>query len=235
MNRLTDNYILKALPDDEYNSLLPELEEVTLKVENVINHPYQPIPYVYFPNNSMISVVASTPDGQLSEAGVVGREGLLGIGVLLGAESTPHENVVQLPGTALRISTKSIREKFTHCPALHKVLLRFTHAHMMQLSQTALCNRLHDVKQRLARWILMAHDRSDSDILPLTQELLSVMLGVNRPSVSTVAVQLKDAGYIKYNRGLITVLDREGLEDFCCDCYGVVKDEYERVLKISAS
>lgn len=233
MNHLTDNYILKALPSDEYKSLLPQLEEVKLNVEQVINHPYQPIPYVYFPNNSMISVVASTPDGQLSEAGVVGREGLLGIGVVLGADTTPHENTVQLPGTALRMSTRSIREKFDQCPTLHKLLLRFTHAHMMQLSQTALCNRLHDVKKRLVRWILMAHDRSDSDVLPLTQELLSIMLGVNRPSVSTAAIQLKDAGYIKYNRGIITVLDREGLEDFCCDCYAVVKEEYERVLKIA--
>jgi CRP-like cAMP-binding protein len=232
MSHLTKNYILRALPDNEYKLLLPELKEVTLKVEDVINHPYQPIPHVYFPNNSMISVVASTPDGQLSEAGVVGREGLLGIGVILGADTTPHENTVQLPGTALRIPTKSIREKFEQFPVLRNLLLRFTHAHMMQLSQTALCNRLHEVKKRLVRWILMAHDRSDSDVLPLTQELLSIMLGVNRPSVTTAAVQLKSEGYIKYNRGIITVLDREGLEDFCCDCYEVVKVEYERVLKI---
>jgi CRP-like cAMP-binding protein len=231
MNRLTENYILRALPNNEYESLAPELEEVSLKVEEVINQPYQPIPYVYFPTNSMISVVASTPDGQLSEAGVVGREGVLGIAVMLGADTTPHENTVQLPGAALRITTKSIREKFDQCPVLHKLLLRFTHAHMMQLSQTALCNRLHDIKKRLSRWILMAHDRSDSDVLPLTQELLSIMLGVNRPTVSSAAVELKKAGYIKYNRGIITVLDREGLEDLCCDCYRVVKDEYERMLK----
>ena len=234
MNRLTDNYILKALPDDEYESLLPELEEVTLKVEQVINQPYQPIPYVYFPNNSMISVVASTPDGQLSEAGVVGREGLLGIGVVLGSDMAPHENTVQLPGTALRMSTKSIRKKFVQCPTLHNLLLRFTYAHIIQLSQTALCNRLHDVRKRLTRWILMAHDRSDSDVLPLTQELLSIMLGVNRPTVSTAAIELKGDGYIKYNRGIITVLNREGLENFCCDCYSVVITEYERVLKAPA-
>lgn len=231
MNRQTDNYLLKALPDDEYELLSPELQEVTLKVGDIINHPYELIPYVYFPNDSMISVVASTPDGQLSEAGVVGCEGLLGIGVLLGADSTPHENIVQLPGTALKISTRSIREKFDQCPALRRLLLRFTHAHMMQISQTALCNRLHDVDKRLVRWILMAHDRSASDTLPFTQELLAIMLGVHRPSVSPAAAHLKDIGYIQYSRGLIKVLDRKGLEEFCCDCYKVVKTEYECVLK----
>jgi len=231
MTRKTDNYILKNLPDDEYELIFPELEEVNLRVGDVINRPYEPIPYAYFPNNSMISVVASTPDGQLTEAGVVGREGLLGINLILGADVTPHENVCQLPGTALRISTKSLREKFSQCPTFHNLILNFTYAHMMQLSQTALCNRLHKVKERLIRWILIAHDCSDSNIIPLTQELLAVMLGVNRPTVSTVALPLKNEGYIKYSRGIIIVLDRPGLEQICCDCYQVAKDEYDRVLK----
>lgn len=233
MNRLTDNYILKALPDTDYELIATDLQEVSLKVGDIINYPYDPIPHVYFPNNSMISVIASTPDGQLSEAGVIGREGMLGVSVLLGVNTTPHENTVQLPGTALKISTNLIRQKFDQSAALRNVLLRFIHAHMMQISQTALCNRLHDVRQRMARWILISHDRSDSDLLPLKQELLAIMLGVHRPSVSAVAIQLKHEGYIDYNRGRITVLDRKGLEKICCYCYQVVRTEYERVLKIS--
>ena len=235
MNRLTDNYILKAIPDSEYEMIAADLQEVSLEVGHIINHPYEPIPHVYFPNNSMISVIASTPDGQLSEAGVVGREGLLGISMILGADTTPHENAVQLPGTALKMSTKSFREKFEQCSQFRALLLKFTHANLMQISQTALCNRLHDVKQRLVRWILMSHDRSDSDVLPLRQELLAIMLGVHRPTVSTVAVQLKDKGYINYSRGVITVLDRKVLEAICCDCYQVVRQEYERVLMLPKS
>ena len=231
MNRKTDNYILKALPDDEYERLLPDLEEVEFKVGDVINHPYEPITHVYFPNNAMVSVIAGTPEGQLSEAGVVGREGLLGIAVVMGADSTPHENAIQLPGTALRMPVKKIRERFEQCAALRELILRFTHAHMMQLVQTALCNRLHRLEQRFARWILMAHDRSDSDVLPLTQDFLAIMLGVHRPSVSVVAGQFKESGFIKYNRAIITVLDRKRIENFCCDCYQVVRAEFQRMLK----
>lgn len=230
MNRPTDNYILKNLPDNEYELISPSLQEVSMRVGDIINCPDELIPFVYFPNNAMISVVASTPDGQLSEAGVVGREGLMGIGVVLGADTTPHENTVQLPGTALKMPTKIVREKFEQCPTFRRLLLRFTHAHMMQISQTALCNRLHKVEQRMVRWILLSHDRSDSNILPFTQELLAIMLGVHRPTVSAVAAKLKDDGYINYRRGKITVLDRKRLEEFSCDCYAVVNEEYRRMM-----
>jgi CRP-like cAMP-binding protein len=210
--------------------MLPDLEEVAFQIEEVINHPYEPIPYVLFPNNSMISVIASTPDGQLSEAGVVGREGMLGVAVVLGSDTAPHENTIQLPGTALRMSTKSIRAHFNNCSVLRDLLLRFTYSHLTQIGQTALCNAWHSTEKRLIRWILMAHDRSDSDLLPLTQELLAIMLGVHRPTVSGTASKLKDEGYIQYSRGRITVLDRKALEEACCDCYNVVKVEYDRVL-----
>lgn len=227
---LTDNYILKALPENESKLISSALEAITLEVGDIINHPYEAITYVYFPNNSMISVIASTPQGQLSEVGVVGQEGVLGVGVLMGTDSTPHENIVQLPGTAYRMPTNIFREMFEKCSVLRKLILRFTYAHMMQISQTALCNCFHQVEQRLARWILMSHDRSETDLLPLTQDLLAIMLGTSRPTVSISAAKLKDDGYIKYVRGKITVLDRKGLEDFCCDCYSLVRDEYERVL-----
>jgi CRP-like cAMP-binding protein len=213
-DRSTKNYILNRLPDEEFKLLLPELKEVSLKLGDVVNRPYEPIRDVLFPDNAMISVITGTPGGQLSEAGVVGHEGMLGIAVVLGAEATPHENIVQLAGTALKLSAKSIGEYFERCPALRKLLLRFTHAHMMQVTQTALCNRIHHTEQRLARWILMTHDRSDSDVLGLTQELLSIMLGVHRPSVSHVAGRFKKAGFIQYQRGRITVLDRNGTKRF---------------------
>jgi CRP-like cAMP-binding protein len=231
MERKTENYILRSIPDEEFESLRPHLVEVSLQVGDVINYPYDPIPNVYFPNDAMVSVIASTPEGQLSEAGVVGREGMVGIGIVLGVDTTPHENAIQLPGTALQMSAGAIREKFESCPELRKRLLHFTHAHMMQLIQTALCNRLHLLEQRLARWILLAHDRSSSDVLPLTQEFLAIMLGVQRPTVSHAAQKFKTEGSIKYNRGIVTVLDRKAIEKACCDCYEVVKAEFDRVLK----
>ena len=232
MIRSIDNYILRALPDTEYEMIASRLQKKRLEVGDVVNRPYEPIPFVYFPEKAMVSVIAVTADGQSSEVGVVGQEGFLGISVVFGAETTPHENIVQLPGTAWSMPTDSIREMFDLCPQLRFVLLRFAHAHLVQISQTALCNRLHDSKMRLARWILMCHDRSAADFLPLRQDLLAVMLGVHRPTVSSVAIQFKDEGFIDYSRGRIKVLDRQSLENISCDCYRLVKEEYESVLNI---
>jgi CRP-like cAMP-binding protein len=189
----------------------------------------EPIKHVYFTDNAMVSVLATTPDGQSAEVGVIGREGIVGVDVLLGVDSTSNENMVQLPDGALRIKTEVIREVFKRGGAFHDLSLRYIHALMMQISQTALCNRLHSVEQRLSRWLLMCHDRGKDDELTLTQEFLSLMLGVNRPTVTTSAVVLQGGGFIKYTRGKITILDREGLEDFTCDCYQAVKPEYDRL------
>ncbi len=145
----------------------------------------------------------------------------------MGVDSTSNQNIIQLPGEALRIKTETIREEFKRGGAFHDLALLYVHALMMQISQTALCNRLHSVEQRLARWLLMCHDRAKGDVLTLTQEFLSYMLGVNRPTVSTAAAILQGGGFIKYSRGKITITDREGLEDFACDCYEVVKPEYD--------
>lgn len=225
----TKNQILLALPDEDYQRLHPYLEPVELKLGQILYRPEEPISYVYFPNNAMASIIATTPDGQAAEVGVVGREGISGVDVLMGVDSTPNEAMIQLPDGALRIKTETIREEFKRGGAFQNLSLKYIHALMMQISQTALCNRLHNVEQRLARWLLMCHDRAKGDELTLTQEFLSIMLGVNRPTVTNAAVLLQGGGFIKYSRGKITILDREGLEDFACDCYEVVKPEYDRL------
>ncbi|MCU1290075.1 MAG: hypothetical protein JWN60_2304 [Acidobacteria bacterium] len=227
----TKNYILDALPAEEYERLRPHLERVELSLGEVIYHPDERIKYVYFPEDAMNSVIATTPEGESAEAGVIGREGIVGIAVLMGVDSTPNECLIQLAGSALRIKTEQVKKAFNEGGVFQEETLRFIHALMMQISQTALCNRIHVIEQRLTRWLLMCHDRSDSDTLTLTQEFLAVMLGTNRPSVTTTAIALQSAGFIKYSRGKITIIDREGLEDFACDCYQVVKPEYDRLAK----
>lgn len=172
----------------------------------------------------MNSIIATTLDGQCAEIGVIGREGIVGVDVFMGVESSSHKNIIQLANGALRISTEEIRKEFNRAGALQKMVLRYMHSFMMQISQTALCNRLHLVDQRLSRWLLMCHDRSPSNELTLTQEFLSIMLGVNRPIVTGAARVLQGRKYIRYSRGNITILDREGLEDFACNCYQVVRD-----------
>ena len=225
----TKNQILNALPDEDYQRLHNHLEPVELKLGQVLYRPEETITDVYFLNNAMSSVIATTPDGQSAEVGVVGREGIVGIDVLMQVDSSPNEQIIQLPGGALRIRTEIIREEFKRGSAFQDLSLRYIHALLSQISQTALCNRLHSVEQRLSRWLLMCHDRATGDELTLTQEFLAIMLGVNRPTVTTSALILQGGRLIKYSRGKITVLDREGLEDFTCDCYKVVKPEYDHL------
>ncbi len=179
----------------------------------------------------MVSVVAMTADGQCVESGVIGREGMAGINVLMGVDSMPNENIIVLADGALRLSTATIRREFKRGGALQDLLLRFMHALMIQIGQTTLCNRLHSTDVRLSRWLLLCHDRSETNELKLTQEFLSIMLGSQRASVAMSAIALQSAGFIKYSRGNITITDREGLEDFTCACYQAVKQEYDRFQK----
>ena len=225
------NTILNALPQADFERLLPELEKVDLQLGQVIYRPEETIEYVYFPNSAIVSVIATTISGQSAETGVIGSEGMTGIDVLLGSDSTLLENIVQLSNSALRMKTAAIRREFKRGEALQNSLLRFIRLLLLQISQTALCNRLHMVEERLARWLLLCRDRSVTDELKLTQEFLSIMLGTNRATVTMAAIELQNIGYIKYSRGLITILDRYGLEDFCCDCYQTVKKEYDKPLK----
>jgi len=227
----TKNYILNALPEEDFNRLLPDLTPVKLPHGQILYRPDEPIEYVYFPNNSVLSVVAITADGQSVESGVIGREGMAGVNVLMGVDSMPNENIIQLADGALRMSTAAVRREFKRGGALHDLLLRFMHALMIQIGQTTLCNRLHSTDQRLSRWLLICHDRSETNEMKLTQEFLAIMLGADRARVTMSAIALQSTGYIKYSRGNIVVTDREGLEDFTCACYQSVKQEYDRFQK----
>ncbi|MGI8493727.1 MAG: Crp/Fnr family transcriptional regulator [Pyrinomonadaceae bacterium] len=228
ITRSTRNLILNSLPDENFARLLPDLEQVHLTLGQVIFRAEEPIEYVYFPNNSMISVIANTVNGQSAEVGVIGYEGIIGIDVLMGSNMTLNDNIIQLANSALRIKTAAVQKEFKRADAFHDSVLRFIRLMMIQISQTALCNRLHSVEERLARWLLMCHDRSPTDNLNLTQEFLAVMLGSNRATVTLSALTLQNIGYIKYSRGRITITDRPGLESFACDCYQTVKTEYDR-------
>ena len=217
------NQLLRALPPEDFEQLTPHLEKLDLPLGKTLSRSNEPIEYLYFPDDAMISVVAMTAEGQSVEVGVAGFEGVAGFDVLLGVDSTPNESMIQLPGSGTRIKTAQAREEFRRGGAFQAMILRYIHTFMTQISQTALCNRLHSTEQRLSRWLLMCHDRAESDKLNLTQEFLSIMLGAHRPSITTSALVLQSSGFINYRRGRITILDREGLEDFTCNCYHIVR------------
>lgn len=223
----TTNKILSAVSAEALDRLSPMLEPVELKLGELLFRPDEHIEYVYFPIDSMISVVANTVEGQSAEVAVVGCEGALGLAVILGAKSMPYASMVQREGRGLRIPAKSLLTEFERQSSLHRALLDFVQKYIVQISQTALCNRLHSIEQRLARWLLMCHDRAMSDKLSLTQEFLSIMLGANRTTVTMTAIELQKQGLISYTRGKILVTDRARLEQFTCSCYAVIKKAYE--------
>lgn len=227
----TRNLILNSLPEKDYGRLLPDLEPVELSLGQTLYQPGEPIEYIYFPDNAMASVIANTISGQSAEVGVVGYEGLVGIEVLMGGDSPVNEVIIQLSNGGLRIKTKTILAEFNRAEALHDLILRFIHLHLIQISQTALCNRLHSVEERLSRWLLLCHDRSPTDKLQLTQEFLSIMLGSNRATVTGSALKLQNLGHIEYSRGNIKILNRKKLEKFTCNCYQTVKQQYDRLSK----
>jgi CRP-like cAMP-binding protein len=182
---------------------------------------------VYFPNRSMVSIVAHMPDGESVEVGIVGFEGMTSISLVLGVDIAPHEAMVQIHDGALRMPAQALLAEFKRGGALHDRLLRYAQGQLLQTSQIAACNRLHTVSERLARWLLMSHDRCVCDDLPLTQEFLSLMLGVRRAGVTESANMLHNEGYITYRRGQIKIIDRAGLERYACDCYQIVKEEFD--------
>jgi CRP-like cAMP-binding protein len=226
--KLITNHILKSLPPSDLERLRPELTFVELASGTVLFEPYEAMEYVYFPARAMISVVAYTPDGQAAEVGVIGWEGMSGVDVVMGANATLNQHIIQLPNGAWRAKKAAIQKEFARGGAFQKAVLAFTRVMMMQISQTALCNRLHTVDERLSRWLLMCRDRSETDTLLLTQEFMSIMLGASRVAVTQSASSLQEKGFIKYKRGRIDVVDRDGLEEFSCDCYRIIKDEYDR-------
>ena len=225
------NAILNALSESRLAQLLPKLRTVELELGQVLYEPEQSIDYVYFPTAGIISLLAAFEDGATVEAGVIGTEGMLGTPVVLGAETTPHQALVQASGQAMRMSARDLTGEVENDGSLLKSVLRYTNAMFIQVAQTAACNGLHTIEQRLARWLLLTHDRVRADEFLLTQEFLSRMLGVRRAGVSVAANNLKQYGAIDYRRGNVIVADRKRLEHTSCECYEAVKQEYDRYLR----
>lgn len=226
----TGNRLLAKLPGEELEALRPHLEQVSLSHSQPLITPHEPIPYVYFPITALASLVTVLEDGSTVEAGSVGREGMVGVPVLLDAGTTPMETLVQIPGEAMRAKAVVIKDEFDKGGLLHHLLRRYIHTLFVVASQSAACHRRHKVEARLSRWLLMSSDGVNSNELGLTQEFLAKMLGVRRAGVTEAALSLQEAGLIDYTRGRIQILDRERLEAATCECYHMVKDEYDRLL-----
>ena len=225
-----ENGLLAALEKDTYERLQPHFEKVDLPLGKIIYQSTQPLEHLYFPTTSMVSLLYTLADGMTAEVGLTGNEGVVGVALFLGGNSTPNQAVVQIAGQAVRLNAKVVQEEFKRGSSFQQVLLLYTQALITQISQTAICNRLHPVEQRFCRWLLLCHDRVKSDELEMTQELIASMLGGRRESVTVAAGRLQDEGLISYARGHITILNRPGLEANVCECYEVVKSEYRRLL-----
>ena len=223
-----ENRLLAALPSQAYLSLVPNLEPVCLDFKEVLYESRELIQHVYFPNNGVVSLLAIMADRTPAEVGLVGNEGMVGLPVFLGVDTTPLKVIVQVPGDAMRMPVDVFKDLVNQDAPLHGLLQRYTHALMFQISQSAVCNCHHSVEQRCCRWLLMTRDRVRSSQFPLTQEFLSQMLGVRRPSVTVVASKLQRSGLISYRHGQITVLDCLGLESASCECYRLIKLEFDR-------
>ena len=224
-----DNRLLAALPDTEWQRWLPDLEWVQLPLGDVLYESGGALSHVYFPTTAIVSLLYVMENGASAEIAVVGYEGLVGISLFMGGESTPSRAVVQSAGEGFRMKAAAIKDVFKHPPVLH-LLLRYTQALITQMAQTAVCNRHHSLDQQLCRWLLLSLDRLKGSELVMTQELIANMLGVRREGVTDSALKLQKAGLIQYSRGRISVLDRPGLESRSCECYAVVKKEYDRLL-----
>ena len=227
---LTRNRLLTALPPDVLAQLLPKFNHVSLAHRQSLCVAEQPIEAVYFFESGMASMVTQLDDGVQAEVGIIGFEGMLGMPLLHGVETSFTDGFIQIPGAALRMGTATFRQELTAHEALGSLLFRYRETYQAQISQTAACNGRHGLEQRLARWLLMAHDRVGDDELPLTQEFLAMMLGVHRPSITVTAGILQRAGLIRYGSGRITILDRPSLEASSCECYGAVRKRSQCLL-----
>ena len=225
------NHLLAALPATEFERLSPHLELVQMPLGEILYEPGGQLRHVYFPTTSIVSLLYVFADGASAESAVVGNDGILGISLFMGGETTPSQAVVQSAGYGYRLEAQLLKQEF-HRPksVLHLLLLRYTQALITQMTQTAVCNRHHSVEQQLCRWLLLSLDRLSSNELTMTQELIANMLGVRREGVTAAAGSLQRAGLIRYGRGHIEVLDRARLEREVCECYAVVKKEVDRLL-----
>jgi CRP-like cAMP-binding protein len=222
------NQLLAALPEKVYKRLLPHLESVSLSFMEVLYESGEPITHIYFPNDGLISLLVVMDDETPREVGLIGNEGMLGTAVVLGMKTTPIRALIQMPGSAVRMKAQALRDELQSGGRLQSVLQRYTHALFTQVSQSAACTGSHELKPRLARWLMMTHDRAPGDEFAMKHEFMAMMLGVTRSMVTRVAGSLQNEKMIRYTRGQVTVLDRSRLEATACECYGAVKAEYAR-------
>jgi CRP-like cAMP-binding protein len=213
------NALLSAMPDNEFEHLRHYLQHISFALSDVVYEAEEHLDYAYFPIDCIISLVYITEDGATAEMGIVGNDGVAGVFAVMGSEVMPHRAVVQYPKTAV------LKSEFSRCGQFHQLMLRYVQERLLQVSQTAVCNRLHPVDKRLCRWLLLCHDRIEADELMMTQELLAGMLGVRREGVTVAAGRLQDMGAISYARGRIRILDRGRLEAYVCECYQVLRDK----------
>lgn len=230
-----DNHLLAMLPEEEYSSIKESLELVDMPLGQSLCEPYVEMRHVYFPVDTIVSLLCLMEDGDSAEIAVVGFEGIVGVSLFMGGETTPSRAVVQSSGHGYRLPGHLLKTEFYRGGPMQRLLLRYTQALLTQMAQTAVCNRHHTLDQQLCRWLLLSHDRLSSSELVMTQELIANMLGVRREGVTAAAGHLQKAGLIQYHRGHITISDRPGLEARACECYGVVKREYERLLPLKTA
>lgn len=224
------NRLLRLADPDEYVRLVPYMETVRLRRHQVVYERNRPVEFVYFPQSGILATVSHLRSGRHVDVGTIGNEGMLGLPVFLMSDRVPLEARVHVPGVAKRIAAPAFRELLSECSNFHMVLHRYTLSFLTQVSQSAACNRAHDIAARCARWLLMTHDRMGANRFPLTHDMLAAMLGVRRPGVSLAAAALQDAGLIRYKRGRIEVTNRAGLEAASCECYGIVRDHLDAIL-----
>ena len=224
------NHLLAALPADDFERVFPNLKLVTMPLGQVLSDPGLPMRYVYFPTTAIVSRLYELEDGSSSEIAVVGNEGIVGISLFMGGELSYRRCVVESAGHAYRMQGQVLKNEFHRTEAMRHLLLSYTQALLTQMAQTAVCNRYHSVDQQLCRWLLLRLDRLASNELSVTQDLIATMLGVRREGITEAAGNLQRTGLIEYRRGHITVLDRAGLEARVCECYAVVKKEFDRLL-----
>jgi CRP-like cAMP-binding protein len=224
------NRLLGALAHDEYERLIPTLQQVSFSLGEVVYEFGGHLDYVYFPTTAIVSLLYTMENGATAEMGLTGNDGVVGIALFMGGGTMPNRAVVQSAGLAMRMKVKTLQQEFALGGQFQRILLRYTQALITQISQTAVCNRLHSVEQQLCRRLLLSHDRLKTDELIMTQELIADMLGVRREGVTVAAGHLQDDGAISYVRGRIQILDRQKLEATVCECYRVVKDEFDRLV-----
>jgi CRP-like cAMP-binding protein len=221
--KLVSNKILLSISDSDYSALRPHLEYVSLPNHLILHEAGEKLEFAYFPNRGLISLVVVMKDGKTAEAGIVGHEGFTGTPAAVGLSRSPLEAVVQITGDGFRVKAGALQDTLESAPHLQLMLSRYAVVRGMQVAQTAACNRLHDIEQRLARWLLMTQDRVDSGSLPITHDFLATMLGTDRPSVSLAAGVLQKKELIEYTRGAVKIVNRKKLEDSACECYGVIQ------------